>query len=160
ARLFEMTVGLGGKDWTPYTYGEHEDGAVEYNAVLDLNEMSIRDKIIREGKAYRVLICRSHQSEMVIAVGMTLIQDLQAEGYGPESVHRGPKESRVVMHMIRIKADSRIARYLMPYIERNGIKPQDGWYEVPFNSWHHQAADLKKGSVVPPLIPDSIGRAV
>jgi gamma-glutamyl-gamma-aminobutyrate hydrolase PuuD len=159
ASLLELYVGMGGEDWTPFLYGEMIEGAIDFNATNDREEADLRTEIIKKGKAFRALVCRSMQSEMTLLYGYGLIQDLPSEGYGTK--HRGPVKARIVQHPLQIQKDSNFARYLMPYITRRGLKPnQAGLYTIPFNSWHHEAADFKKGTVNEGLFLDFGSHAV
>ena len=161
ATMLEFYVGLGGEDFTPYMYGETRDreGAVDYNPTIDAYEASQRKAIVVAGKAFRILTCRSFQSELALFGGYSLIQDLPSEGYGKK--HRGPPEARVVMHNIQLDGNSATAGYLSAYIGSHGIrKDAAGRITFPFNSWHHEAVDFAKGTTHEPLVPDSPGRAV
>lgn len=159
ANLLELYVGMGGEDWTPFLYGEAVEGAIDFNPTNDREEADLRTEIIKKGKAFRAVVCRSMQSEMTLLYGYGLIQDLPSEGYGTK--HRGPVKARIVQHPIQIKKDSKFARYLMPYITSRGLQPnRAGLYTVPFNSWHHEAADIRKGTVNQGLLIDTGAHAV
>jgi Predicted glutamine amidotransferases len=120
-KQFSGLILMGGKDWTPSTYGHEVTYAVDFNLERDQLELELIRAYVKAGKGFVFGVCRGMQGTS-IALGLKMIQDIPKEttAYTPHSNNNHESFQR--------KTSYRILEGFL-----GGAQPYDMY------SWHHQA---------------------